>query len=348
MKVLIVKVSALGDIVHALPVLAFLKSADPGITIDWLVEEPFAPLLDGHPLLRNVVKLRTRAWRKSGSATVAGEIWQIVRELRRERYDVVLDLQGNSKSGFFTLLSGAPRRFGFASAAVREWPNLLATNRRVPIGPGEQHISDRSLTIAAAAFPAGTQRLPAGPLPVAEASAAKVERMLRERGIAGRKLIVVHYGTTWATKLWPIECWQRLAASLVQDDRLRLLLTWGGDEEKAAAESICSATRGKAMVWPRGTLADLVALMQAADLVVGGDTGPVHIAAAVGTPTVSLFRVTDGNRNGPRGPRHVRLQSPLDCSPCLRKTCPRDAECGSSISVESVREAVAGLLEEGG
>jgi heptosyltransferase-1 len=118
------------------------------------------------------------------------------------------------------------------------------------------------------------------------------------------------------------------------------VLIWGNDAEHEACRAIHLAGNGRAVIWPRGTLPELVALLRKADLVVGGDTGPIHIAAAVGTPTVSLFRVTDAERNGPRGEEHIRLQAPLDCSPCLRKKCERDAECGASIDVETVFGAV--------
>ena len=152
MKVLIVKTSALGDVVHALPVLAWIKSADPAMEIDWLVEEGFAPLLDGHPLLRRVHRIATRSWRLKGWPAAAREGLRTIGLLRREEYDIVLDLQGNSKSGLFTLLSGAPLRYGFNGKAVREWPNLLATNRWVPLSAVDHHISERSLAIARAVF----------------------------------------------------------------------------------------------------------------------------------------------------------------------------------------------------
>jgi len=156
--------------------------------------------------------------------------------------------------------------------------------------------------------------------------------------------VVLHYGTTWSTKLWPLERWCELAASLGAGHGTRLVLTWGSDDELAAAKTIAEAGQGRALIWPRGPLPELVALLARADLVIGGDTGPVHIAAAVGTPTVSLFRVTDALRNGPTGEMHIRLQAPLDCSPCLRKACSRDVECGRSISVASVLQAADRLL----
>lgn len=343
MKVLIVKVSALGDVVHALPVLAWLKSADPGMEIDWLVEESFAPLLDGHPLLRKVIRLRTKAWRRAGAGEGIRQALAVGEELRRERYDVALDLQGNSKSGLFTRLSRAPLRYGFDRTGTREWPNRLATNRKVTLGEDAFHVTDRSLEVAQAAFPGGNVRRLAGPLAVDQAATERVEQLLREKGLDSRPVVVFHYGTTWKTKLWSLENWQQLASQLC-DTGLQPLLTWGNDEELAAANAIHAASGGRALVWPRGNLPELVALLARADLVVGGDTGPIHIAAAVGTPTVSLFRVTDARRNGPRGENHLCLQTPLDCSPCLRKFCERDRECAASIPVKAVEEAVAAVI----
>ncbi len=344
MRVLIVKISALGDVIHALPTLAWLKSVDPAIEIDWLVEEGFASLLEGHPLLRRVHRLGLKRWRRQGWLATLKGVRQTVANLRQENYDLVLDLQGNSKSGLFTLLSGAAQRFGFARDGVREWPNLLATNRKVSLTPTDHHISDRSLAVARVAFPNGVDAPPAGPLAVDSAAGATVARQLTELGLTEQPLVVLQYGTTWTTKLWPLDCWQQLVQKLCDEQQLRPVLIWGSEAERAAAEAICQASDGRAVIWPRGSLAELVALLQQADLVVGGDTGPIHIAAAVGTATVSLFRVTDATRNGPRGDEHICLQSPLDCSPCLRKDCERDAECGKSISVPEVFRAVYVLL----
>ena len=342
MKVLIVKISALGDVVHALPVLAYLKSADPAVEIDWLVEKSFAPLLEGHPLIRRVHALEMKAWRSQGwKQAVAGTLG-VIRALRRERYDLVLDLQGNSKSGLFTLLSGAPLRVGFDRDGVREWPNLLATNRRIPLTTADHHVGDRALALARTGLPGGNAAPLAGPLPVDAQALAKIEALLAEEGLSEEPLVVLHYGTTWTTKLWPLESWQQLA-SLLAEKGLRPILTWGNDEERQAAQSIFSASGERAVIWPRGSLKELVALLRRVDLVVGADTGPVHIAAAVDTPTVSIYRVTDAKRNGPRGEKHVRLQVDLPCSPCLKKTCDRDNECGARITVEQVLDAMTTL-----
>ncbi|MEN8729286.1 MAG: lipopolysaccharide heptosyltransferase I [Desulfuromonadales bacterium] len=346
MKVLIVKVSALGDIVHALPVLAHLHAVQPDIVVDWLVESTFASLLEGHPLLRKAICLDTRGWRRQGSVAAVRGACAVGRQLRDEKYDVVLDLQGNSKSGLFTWLSGARKRFGFDASQAREWLNTLATNYKVSIPRECHHISSRYLRIARVAFPGATDVPLCGPLPVQQEAAQAISAMLEKHSLVRGKFLVAHYGTTWETKLWPLDRWIEFTRDQVVDKGRQLVLTWGNDVEKLAAERIYEACQSRAVIWPRGTMHELVALLAEARLVIGADTGPIHIAAAVGTPTVSLFRVTDSQRNGPPGDKHLRLQAPMDCSPCLRKSCDLDRECGHSITVASVQDAVEKLLAE--
>jgi heptosyltransferase-1 len=264
----------------------------------------------------------------------------VITQLRREHYDVVLDLQGNSKSALFTRLSGAVQRYGFSRDGVREWPNLLATNHHVKLTAADHHISDRSMAIARAAFPQGCVTENAGPLPLRPEAVRQVDELLDKLGLTGRRFVVLHYGTTWPTKLWAPINWQELVRRLASATDLVPVLTWGSTGELAVVEQIASVAKGRAVIWPRGSLPELVALLAKAVVVVGGDTGPVHIAAAVGTPTVSLFRVTDASRNAPRGLQHVCLQSSLECSPCLRKSCNRDADCARSITVAEVLAAL--------
>lgn len=346
MKILIVKVSALGDVVHTLPVLAYLHSANENVEIDWLVEEGFASILDDHPLINQVIPLQTKRWRKLSPITMLRELWRFVGRLRQQRYDLVFDLQGNSKSGLFTLLSRGNKKYGFDRHQVREWPNLLATNRRVTLTEDDHHVAQRSLAVVRGALPRGDEQRLAGPLHVATQAKAQVEQQLAERNLTKRSLIVLHYGTTWQTKLWSLDSWQQLAQQLVEQTDFQPLLTWGNDSELAAAMMISEATGGRALVWPRGSLPELVALLERADLVVGCDTGPIHIAAALGTSTVSMFRVTDATRNGPVGENHRRLQTPLSCAPCLRKQCEKDRQCATSIAVDTVYQAIIELKSD--
>jgi len=344
MKVLIVKVSALGDVVHALPVLAYLKSADPDMQIDWLVEQAFAPFLENHPLISNLYRVNIKAWRKSGLRASARDTFGVIRDVRKMKYDCVLDLQGNAKSGVFTLTSGAPLRFGFDRESARESLNLLATNRKVSLSKRDFHISDRSLAIAKAAFPEGTDPQEAGPLPVDDDARLEVDKKLAALNFVDSPVVVLHYGTTWVTKHWPLVSWQSLAKRLIDELGIKPVLTWGNDKELAAAQSIQRECDDQVVIWPRGDLKELTALLARADLVVGADTGPVHIAAAVGTSTVSIFLVTDPRRNAPRGRDHSHVAADMDCTPCLRKECDRAHECGLSVSVDTVYDMIISHL----
>lgn len=345
MKVLVVKVSALGDVVHSLPVLAHLDSAAPGVEVDWVVEEPFAPLLEGHPLINTLLRIDTRLWRTANglSAGVEG-VLRLARKLRARHYDAVLDLQGNSKSGLITLASGAPRRYGYTGSAAREYLNLVGSNHRVAIRPEDRHISAQLLRVARSAFPGVAETQCVGPLYPSPIAFQQVAGMIRALHAGERPLVVFHCGTTWSTKLWAVGAWQELARLAVRDLGVTVLLTWGNRSELEVCRSIENAAGMGTVVWPRGDLPQLTALLAHADVVVGGDTGPVHIAAALGTPTVSFYRVTDARRNGPCGPCHRVLQTPLECSPCLRKRCRHDSDCARSIPVTDMLDALSELL----
>jgi len=345
MKILMIKVSALGDIIHALPAAAYLKGC-PGIKeLHWLVEEPFAGFLSGQPLIDKIQCISTKKWRQQGIAESLKGVLNTIRRLRREKYDLVLDLQGNSKSGMFTRFSGAPLRFGFDAQRVREWPNLLATNRHITPEKSAEHIIDKNLALGAGAFPGGPPAPLQGPLLADSHYLIKVEKKLSALREKDGPLIIFHYGTTWETKLWSIESWIELARSLWETKAITPLLTWGNEEELEAVKRIASACP-QTIIWPRGNLEELMALLKMADLVVGGDTGPIHIAAALGTSTVSLYRATDHRRNGPRGKNHAFLQSPMDCSPCLLKTCPQDEHCRQTIPPENMLKEIHTLLKK--
>jgi len=345
MKVLMIKVSALGDIIHALPVATYLKSCPKVKELHWLVEKPFAGFLSGQPLIDKIQCINTKKWRRQGIAASLQGVLNTIRRLRQEKYDLVLDLQGNSKSGMFTRFSGAPLRWGFDAQGVREWPNLLATNRHITPKKSALHIIDRNLALGTSAFPGGSPAPQQGPLLADSHYLIKVEKKLSALRKEKGPLIIFHYGTTWETKLWPVASWIELARSLWETRAIPPLLTWGSDEELGAVKKIAAGCP-PAIIWPRGNLGELIALFNMADVVVGGDTGPIHIAAALGTATVSYYRATDHRRNGPRGEQHICIQTTMDCSPCLLKTCPRDEQCRHSILPEKMLQAVNVLLAE--
>jgi heptosyltransferase-1 len=345
LKVLIVKVSALGDVVHALPVLDYLHQVSPGIEIDWVVEEGLREILDSHPQLRMVHVVRTRAWRDNlFSLGTWREMASVRRAIRAARYDIVFDLQGNLKSGLITWLSGAERRYGFDRDDVRESLNLIFTNNQVPLRRQDSHISARALRVVSVPFGRDYTAMKLDTdIYTSPEDDAEAEALLST--LSDGLMFVFHNGTTWATKLWHEEGWLKLGKfALERFSDATILLSWGNDRERAVAERVAAGIGGNVRLLPRLSLKGFCALLKKVDLLVGGDTGPVHLAAAVGTPTVSFYRATDAKRNGPRGEHHFLLQSPLHCRACLRKECDKDRQCRESITAEALMKGIEGLF----
>jgi heptosyltransferase-1 len=346
MRVLIVKMSALGDIIHALPVLDYLHRVAPGIEIDWVVEEPLRDLLDGNPLISRIHIARTRAWRKAPLARkTLREIMALKKALRERPYDILFDIQGNLKSGLVSWLSGVENRIGFDREGLQESANLLFTTRQVPLRRQDQHITDQYLRVVSIPFGKDfhDMRLATGIATTPEDDAA-AEALLATLGDDGL-VFLFHCGTTWQTKHWSDAGWIELGkAVLGRFPQSTILFTWGNEAERATAATIATAIGSGARVIDRYPLKGLAALLKKVDLVAGGDTGPVHIAAAVGTPTVSFYRASLGRRSGPRGERHVIVQSPLHCTACFRTVCDNDIDCRVSITVGSLFKGMERLV----
>lgn len=338
----------MGDVVHALPVLDCLHQAVPGIEIDWVVEEANREVLEGHPLIRKLHVVRTRAWRESFlSLKTWREMAAVRRELREARYEIVFDLQGNLKSGLITWLSGVERRYGFDRDDVREPLNLLFTNNQVPLRRQDSHVAARALRVVSVPFgrDCTAMRLSTD-IYTSPADDAEAEALLST--LSDGLVFVFHNGTTWTTKLWNEAGWVQLGKLvLARFPEATILLSWGNEGERAAAERIAAGIGGNVRLLPHLSLKGFCALLKKVDLLVGGDTGPVHLAAAVGTPTASFYRATDARRNGPKGERHFLLQSPLHCRACLRKECDRDLQCRESVKAEELMKGIEGLFTIG-
>lgn len=345
MRVLIVKTSALGDVIHALPVLDYLHQVAPGVEIDWVVEEPFLEVLAGNPQLTYVHTVRTKIWRKRPFAPAT---WREIGELKRiflERdYDLVFDIQGNFKSGLISSLTGATQRIGFIKGEAREGLNLLFTNRRVPLRRLDYHVTEKYLRLVSVPFGKDYREMQlSGTIYTSPADDADAEALLAT--LSDGLVFLFHCGTTWVTKLWAKKSWIELGRQVLDSfPEATILLSWGNQEERAVATEVAKGIGPGARVIDRYPLKGLAAVMKKVDLVVAADTGPVHIAAAVGTPTVSMYRATNGKLTGPRGPQHTTLQSPMHCTKCARKQCDKDRECSESIKVETVLAAVQKLL----
>jgi heptosyltransferase I len=342
MRVLIVKMSALGDIISALPVLDYLKQASPGIEIDWVVEEPFRQLLEGNPLISRLHLVRTKLWRKRPFASQTWrEVAQLKADLRERDYDLVFDIQGNLKSGLACWLSGAEDRIGFQKPELQESLNALFTTRHIPMRRQDYHVTEKCLRLVsvpfAKDFAAMTLTSTIDTPPEDDANAEVLLATLSD-GL----VFLFQYGTTWQTKFWSEKSWIELGQALLGQFRdATILFPWGNQDERAAVTRIATKIGPGARVLDSFTLKGLTAILKKVDLVVGGDTGPVHLAAAMGTPTVSFYRASDGKRSGPRGARHVVIQSPMHCTRCFRTRCDKDLQCRDTIKVDAV---LAGIL----
>jgi lipopolysaccharide heptosyltransferase I len=325
-RALVVRLSSIGDVVHTLPALAALRRH--GWEAGWLVEPPGRPLLEDSPLLDQVVPApRARAF--SG-----GEALSALRALRARRYDVALDFQGLWKSAGWARLSGAARVVGYGRHWRRESASAVLVGERVTPPPRLRHVIDKNLALLS---PLGIDAvgLREFPLPLSAEAVARVDHGVRDLG--GGPFVLLNPGGGWPSKLWPAERFGALARGLAEHG-LPSLVTWGPGEQTLAERVAASAGGGARAAFPT-TLLDYVELARRARLVIAADTGPLHLACAVGTPVVALFGPTDPTRNGPFAPDDVVVRREPPCAPCYRRACRRHLGVMEEIPVEDVLRA---------
>ncbi len=334
-RILIVKLSALGDVIQTLPVLAALRRGHPQLHIDWVVEEEIAPLLEGHLLIDRLLPLPRRRILKSlySSKNLSGAFHLLRRfwkELRRENYDVILDLQGLLKSALVTLAARAPRKIGFANG--REGSPLVL-NEKLPPYPPDLHAVKRYLL--AAEYLGGLPEPVEFPLPPFPSA----EEVARKLALPSPPWLIFIPATRWPTKLWPSENWRKLV-ELACDSGLPLIAT--GTSQERAYVSQCVGEKVYNLAG-RLSLPELAGILSGAQAVVSVDTGPMHLAAALGRPVVALFGPTAPWRTGPFGKIHRVLRLELPCSPCFRKRCP-EPRCLQGLSPEKVWQTLKEVL----
>src|SRR5499427_845028 len=293
-RVLLIKLTSLGDLIHALPALSDARNARPGSEFDWVIDENFQEIATWHPAVKGVITTNHREWRGSlASAETHGSIGKTIAEMRSREYDLVIDGQGNFKTALLSLFSKGPRA-GFDSASVREWVAHLAYQRRYAASKNA-HAIDRLRRLFAAAL--------GYPLP----ASAPDFRIQRERfakpkvELPGDYLVFIH-NASWKTKLWPERHWTDLIAKCAQAG-FRILLPWGNAQEEARAKRL--ATRPEVQVLPRLNLSEI---------------GYV-LAAALDVPAITLYGSTDSGLIGASGASQVHIKSERFCSPCQSKTC---------------------------
>ncbi len=337
-RILIVKLGSIGDIVHTLPVLRTLRSSFPKAFIAWAVEEKLADLLYENDDLDEIIIISTKRWRKNLNLSSLSEARNTISNLREKSFDLVLDFQGLIKSGVVSFLTGAKKRVGFSRRDCREKANVLFTNRKARPFPQTSHVVDKNLSLLKKLQIQKFQiEFSLKSSPEAKAS---IKNFCDNNAVFFKKPVAaVNPGVGFPTKQWALDRFAKIADQIFQELSLNILLTWGPGE-KDKVEEIASQMKEDCLIAPPTTILESIALYEKLDLFIGGDTGPLHICAALGVPTVSIFGPTDPGRNGAYGPGHTTTFKKLPCSFCYKRKCPTQNECMLELQEEEVFEAI--------
>ncbi len=304
MRVLIVKTSSLGDLVHTLPAVTDAAAAIPGIAFDWVAEEAFGEIPAAHPAVQRVIPIALRRWRRERSCN---EIPAFLKALRRERYDLIIDAQGLMfKSALVALLARGPCA-GYDRRSARD-PWVALTYRRGYAVAREQHAIARIRQLFARAL---GYRLPEG------APAYGLNPGCRAPTDPPALLLL--HGTTWPSKHWPERYWAELIRLALRQG-LSVQLPWGSEAERQRAERLAEG-QPQVRVLPRMGLAELMPVLRRATGVIGLDSGLSHLAAALAVPGVTIYGATRQELTGVVGVRHRNLVATFPCAPCLKRHC---------------------------
>ena len=369
-RILLIKPSAVGDVVHTLPVLAKLRQRYPAARIDWMLTPPIAEWVRHHPALSNVVlfarQAYARPWRSWESPV--GFV-RMIAGLRAAKYDLVIDLHGQFRSAFFSLVTGSRTRIGFdrprrsLRRAARKLPrqaythgwtgaregSWIAYTHRIPIPTLDSHAVDRYLWLGE------LLGLPEGPpdfsMPAPAQSDEMIGRLLERHGVADdRPLAVLTPGTIWETKHWSAASFGEVARYLSAGGWSVVLA--GSYKDRAACREVVAAAPQAADLSGQTTVSQLAALIRRAGLCVTNDSGPMHLAVAIGTPLVSIFGPTDPLWIGPYARPDAVVRVDLPCSPCYLRNlrdCPNDHACMRQVTPRMVIERIEQtLLAPGG
>jgi len=307
-RVLIIKTSSLGDVIHTLPAITDAAHAIPGIRFDWVVEEGFAEIPSWHPAVDQVIPVAIRRWRKNIWQTLKSGEWKAFKQrVHARKYDLVIDAQGLVKSAWLTRYVKAPVA-GLDRYSAREGLASRFYDRRLSVATG-QHAVERVRQLFALAL---AYDLPEG----IGNYGLDLDRL--QLPPAAPYVVFLH-GTTWATKHWPEAYWRELAERMGRR-KLQVRLPWGNPAEKARAERIAQGLNN-CQVLPKLNLVGVARVLAAAKACVAVDTGLGHLAAALDVPTISLFGPTNPGLTGAYGRAQVHQASDFPCAPCLQKKC---------------------------
>ncbi len=343
MRLLIVKLGSIGDIIHTLPVLAAIRRGLSEADISWVVEERSAEILRGNPMIDNLIEVDTHSMR--GRRMIRGMLPSAGRQLktlRKFKFDLSLDFQGLLKSAMIAKLSGAKRRWGYSRAALREPASRLLLTNAVAV-PERTHIIKKGLTLAHGALNVAVPNEDFEfPISTSVEHEAEAEAIIALAG--GGRFAVLNPAGGWVTKLWHAEKFGALADRLWEEKGLVSIVATG-PKETELAEKVASNSRSGKLILTQPSLKGFYELAKRAEVYVGGDTGPTHIAVAAGAPVVGLFGPTEWWRNGSPNPDDICVErTDIGCRvDCHRRTCSKWI-CMDS-DVETVLAAVSERLQ---
>ena len=330
-RFLICRLSAVGDTVHTMPLAHLIKQRWPDAFVAWAVEKGPAPLVQSCPAVNETVVV------PKGFLKSPGQLAQVRRRLRTLKIDVALDPQSLTKSAVLAWLSGAKRRIGFSRPIGREIAPWLHTTL---VTPQETHVVRRYLEVLKPLGLRAEERDIVCDLPRDDVSDSTIRRYLAAM-LPNQDFAVINPGAGWDSKVWPAERYAAVARQL----RLPSVVVWAGEKERAWAQQIVNDSEGKAHLAPETSLLELTALCRQARLFIGSDTGPLHVAAAVGTPCVAMYGPTRPEVCGPYGLGHIVLQAAVEDLGSARKTAGNISDAMLQITSEQVvnacRRAVA-------
>jgi heptosyltransferase-1 len=344
LRILVVKLTSMGDTLHLLPALSDLRLNYPNSKIDWMIEDSFREIPLWHPSVVRVIPVSTRRWRSLTVRNIC-EFYQFTKLLRQESYDVIIDAQGLLKSALlarFAKRLATGQRIGFSADSIKEKPAARLYQRKIAVGQA-LHAIDRLRELFAQSFDYPIPQTP----PNYAIQIANLQQSSRDQGHADSQTsasktpyIVFIPSTTWQSKHLPERLWQELRQHVL-DQGYKIKISWGNQREKERAQRLANNKKGVDLL-PKLSLSELAVVLEEATGAISVDTGLGHLAAGLGIPTVSLYGATDAKLTGAIGDASVLLQAEYHCSPCRLKQCDKLGEnvehppCYDTFQVETI------------
>ena len=363
-KILLIKLSAVGDVVHTIPVLNKLRRRYPMAQLDWLVTPAIAELLRHHPATTRIIEFEREAWSTPWRLAPFASYGRLAAKLRAASYDLVVDMHGQFRTAALTLATGAPARIGFDRPRARVWDasprkfpeqarkhawqgaregSWLAYTHHIPVPTLDLHAVDRYLNVGPIL---GLDSEPADfSFPIPQSAVSRVEALLAEHGADRAEIVIMAPGTIWETKHWGTEKFAEMAGHFLSKGLAVILI--GSRRERVVCEEVAALAPGAIDLAGMTSLSELAALIRRSAISVTNDSGPMHLAVALDRPVVSIFGPTDPVWIGPYRRADAVLHADLECSPCyLRKLkhCHYDHACMHSVSAPAVIERVERIL----